>query len=226
MDILKLATCWLKRRKTHEDYIRLQRFRAEHLRRNLLRKYDSKTYILDVGSHRGGYANELAKNFHVFGVEIDFDKIKTAQNEKVKNKTNVEFVCADATKLPFKKDAFDFILLSNIIEHVVNTDSLMHECYRILKRNALAYINYPPYWSIFGGHFYYKSLALPLPLHYIPKQLTKYFVQQENIQKLAVQKFLKICKNNGFKIKNYCNLLSRIPLINEIWPLFEVVLRK
>lgn len=45
---------------------------------------------------------------------------------------------ADLTKaLPFPDESYDIIILSNTLEHIPNTQSLLDECYRILKPQGL-----------------------------------------------------------------------------------------
>ena len=47
-------------------------------------------------------------------------------------------VVADLTKkLPFKNSSFDVVLLSNVLEHIPNSEFLLKECFRILKSEGM-----------------------------------------------------------------------------------------
>ena len=70
-------------------------------------------YILDVGCANGEELRKYVslKGGNVFGFGVDINEIKSS------NTKNIQFVRGDALHLPFKKDTFDLITATEIIEH-------------------------------------------------------------------------------------------------------------
>ncbi|MBS3073810.1 class I SAM-dependent methyltransferase [Candidatus Pacearchaeota archaeon] len=84
--------------------------------------------FLDIGCWNGGKVLNLSKRCHAFGIDIDKQKLSLA-NPRIKNKLRH----ADATiKIPFDKK-FDWIYLSEVIEHVKNDDALLKNISSSLK---------------------------------------------------------------------------------------------
>jgi len=58
-------------------------------------------------------------------------------NEKAVDRNvedKVEFHKENALNTSFEDDKFDIIILSDVIEHIPNTEKMLEECYRILKK--------------------------------------------------------------------------------------------
>lgn len=90
----------------------------EYLQKNL-KGLIPDSYVLDLGAGQGNFKNTF-ENCHY--VAVDFYPYEDVQ------------VVSDITKqLPFRSNMFDFILLSNVLEHVKEPKSLLKECYRVLK---------------------------------------------------------------------------------------------
>lgn len=98
---------------------------------------------LDMGCGLGGYTAALQKaGARVVGLDIappqDLDKIP--------------MVSADALKTPFATEQFDLVICASLVEHVPEPGVLLSEILRLLKRNGVLYLSYPPYYSPLGGH--------------------------------------------------------------------------
>jgi len=61
-------------------------------------------------------------------------------------------VFADSIRTPFAANHFEIIICASLIEHVSEPDHLVEEMGRILTPNGIAYISFPPFYSINGGH--------------------------------------------------------------------------
>ena len=74
-------------------------------------EYKDKIKILDVCTGTGTQAFAFAKRgYEVMGIDLSEEMLRVA---KKKNKyENVRFVVADATKMPFENDYFDFACIS------------------------------------------------------------------------------------------------------------------
>lgn len=90
---------------------------------------------LEVGCASGYLISEVAKKhpevrFHA--VDVYEEAIKLAKRKY----SNINFVVAEAEKLPFKNNQIDLILCYETIEHVRNPKKAMLEMKRVLKKNG------------------------------------------------------------------------------------------
>lgn len=94
--------------------------------------------VLDVGS--GGFPHSTADVL----IERFLDDI---QNHRSHNKLvrDRPLVCADVTALPFRQNAFDYIICNHVIEHVEDAGQAVRELSRVGKRG---YVNVPSeFWE-------------------------------------------------------------------------------
>lgn len=96
-------------------------------------------YILDVGCANGEELRKYVslKGGNVFGFGVDINEIKSS------NTKNIQFVRGDALHLPFKKDTFDLITATEIIEHLPNGKQFLKECHRVLKEGGYLILSTP-----------------------------------------------------------------------------------
>ena len=103
--------------------------------------------ILDIGC---GY--EKHKNINKTDTVIGLDRIKTPGVDVVWN--------LEKTPLPFKKNEFDEVHASHVIEHVENVVELIKDLHRIIKPKGKLFITVPhfswnfAYWDITHKHFF------------------------------------------------------------------------
>jgi SAM-dependent methyltransferase len=134
-----------KRNNSPADYFEFEEFQAELLVQYLKQRgvLDNGCLTLDLGCGLGGYIAALQKSgARVIG--IDFNPPY--------NVAAAPFAIADALRVPFPNDYFDLVICTNLIEHIPDPAELLREIYRVLKRNGVAYVSYPPYYSPKGGH--------------------------------------------------------------------------
>ncbi len=101
---------------------------------------------LDVGSANGSFAMELAKDGakKVYGIDIAKRFVENARKEARKLRIkNVEFKQADARKLPFEDEIFDFVICTEVLEHVPNFKKAIYEIKRVLRPNGDFVITVP-----------------------------------------------------------------------------------
>jgi len=233
----KLFRLWKRRRRSHQDYITFQIGRAKLIQEELqpIINNHERYKLLDIGSHRGGYSIAFSKmGYEVTGLELDKDKIETAKKASKEYKEEIKFIQSDARKTPFKDNTFDVAILSNVIEHIPNTEKLLREIYRILKKQGILYIQFPPYWGFFGGHIYLKAISLPL--HYFSRKTTDFFVKRfkleselDEIEKITIDKLINLARATGFtikKIKSVPDFMAKIHIIKELSPFCKVILEK
>lgn len=88
--------------------------------------------VLDIGCADGNLTNKVnayLPNCQVTGVDLYSKSIKFAK----KKNTGVEFLVADARKLPFKSKQFDCIICVEVLEHIPGNHKALREIERCLK---------------------------------------------------------------------------------------------
>lgn len=94
--------------------------------------------VLDVGCGFGFISEELAKENEVYGLDISHNNLRLASELGLKTKR------WDIQKgLPFESDFFDFVLATEILEHIFDTDALLSEIRRVLKKDGILIVSVP-----------------------------------------------------------------------------------
>jgi SAM-dependent methyltransferase len=91
--------------------------------------------VLDLGAGNQPYKN-LFNNAQQY-VSVDID----SSNKDLD-------VIANNTMLPFCEKSFDFILCTQVLEHVYDPQKLMSEVYRVMRDDALFLITFPMSWEL------------------------------------------------------------------------------
>ena len=100
---------------------------------NLLGNTSGK--LLDIGCADGTITRRIAENklrLRVWGVDYYRKAIDYAKSKK----SRAIFICSDARKLPFKSNTFNFITCIETLEHIPNSEKVLSEIYRVLKKKG------------------------------------------------------------------------------------------
>ena len=101
--------------------------------------------VLDVGSGSGSFLKLLKKKyqngFKAVGTDISPLGRRYHQEKKI------DFVLADARKLPFKASSFDFVFSIDILEHLLKPEQAVLEMFRVTKKKGLILIRTRNYRS-------------------------------------------------------------------------------
>lgn len=240
----------VKRKRLSEDYFNFQRLQGQLIIDRLKDYIDMNKplVILDIGSGIGGYVYELAQLKNIYIISLDKNPLPIAMqrykhvsdnipnkklNTLLKRKAKVVFnskkiavIEGDITQSPLKDNSFDIIIASGVIEHVKDQQKMIEECHRMLKKDGIFYLSFPPYYSPTGGH----SIS---PLHYLPGKIpfwlykklhTKghesfiyyglYRTTLHSVKKLIKGKFKVI--DITPRLFNFLKPLLAIPVINEV----------
>jgi len=109
--------------------------------------------ILDVGCAGGYMANKVNYIFpksKITGIDVYKESIDYAK----KKYPNINFIVADAHKLPFKDNTFDMVICYETIEHVVNPKKVLAEIKRVMKKNGKALVVMDSGSPLFRGVWY------------------------------------------------------------------------
>lgn len=160
-------------------------------------------YFLEVGCAQGYYLKKaLIKTKNVFGMDVSDDFIKKA------NKTKAKVKVASATKLPYKKDFFNFVLCTEVLEHVFNWKIAVKEIFRVTKKNARVIITVPLEHSLF-----WKTFSIIYP----PEEY------RGHINLVTSSEVEDEFKKNGFKLKQKKFVHSPFITLNKFLPQKEKI---
>ena len=181
--------------------------------------------ILDLGSGEGGTVKVFSQDNFVVSFDIslirlqrqreivipkDPDLIRESEESVVKIQGNfspsnsfemngLNLVNGTALQLPFSDQAFDLIIIQDVIEHLSDTGLFYTEIKRIIKSNGSIYLSTPNKLSVFNfisdPHF-----GLPVISMLKRNSIKKYF--------------LKYFRKSDYNRKDIAQLLSLIDLLN------------
>jgi 2-polyprenyl-3-methyl-5-hydroxy-6-metoxy-1,4-benzoquinol methylase len=161
-----------------EEQVNIPRF----LKR-IIENHNNSIVILDIGCFIGSHLKILQENGfnNLHGFDIVFEPLIIAKNKGLKNilQANCEF-------LPYKSQSFDYCIVHNVIEHILNPSKLLSEINRILKHRGKVYITVPNARSL-------DDIILRLGgmiLH----------GRSSHIQKFNLHKLVSILNASGFEI--------------------------
>ena len=104
-----------------------------------LKQQKKRGKLLDIGCGTGDFAALLKTlGYKAYGLELEKNAVKLANKKGVITKQG-SFV----TGLPYKDKEFDVLFAGEVIEHTIDDDLFLKECYRILKPNGLLILTTP-----------------------------------------------------------------------------------
>jgi ubiquinone/menaquinone biosynthesis C-methylase UbiE len=142
--------------------------------------------ILDIGCGEGEIEKILKEKFNDIKI-TGLDKDEGVAREAKKLNREVDFVIADAGKIPFTDNRFDIGLCLEVLEHTRCLDDVLTELRRVTSRAVIISVPYEPYWRLLNlaRCKYLKRLGnTPGHLNHFSKNkicnlVNKYFLIQE-----------------------------------------------
>ena len=104
---------------------------------NLALKYCKSGQVLDVGVGLGRLLTMFPADFKKYGIDISFDFLKEAQ------KKNIEVCYGLVEELPYKKEYFDLVICTDVLEHVLDLNQTIKQILRVLKKGVMLIIRTP-----------------------------------------------------------------------------------
>jgi SAM-dependent methyltransferase len=127
------------------------RLRSRKIRKNVP---TTATHMLDAGFGSGVYSFTLAEKLNSISA-VDVEKKKIEYAKTVNYFKNITFQQMDLTSLTFEDSTFDFIICSEVLEHIKNHSVAFSELARVLKKGGTMLITVP-YDSKKNRHEYTK----------------------------------------------------------------------
>lgn len=105
----------------------------------LMQNQKNPKKILDIGCASGWFLSQIKHNYPQAKC-IGIDAYDKAISYGKKMYPELQLVAIDAHKLPFDNRAFDIVICTEVLEHVVSPDQVLQEIKRVLKPNGIAII--------------------------------------------------------------------------------------
>lgn len=187
-----------------------QRGLSNYMREQYILKYSKKLIkgnFIDIGCASGRQVFKLSSKVkNATGVDISKEYIKHAKiTAKERNIKNCKFLVSKVENLPFKKNTFDFMLCSEVLEHVEDLEKSFKELSRVLKKDGYAILTVPNLNS--DGSLVGRILRLFRLRKFVPlTDFTKESVKKHkdtHVREFTQETFLKACRKNKLKPIKY-----------------------
>ncbi|MSQ14491.1 MAG: class I SAM-dependent methyltransferase [Dehalococcoidia bacterium] len=131
------------------------------LRRALteLRKAGVKGKVLEVGCGAGRFISYVAREIpdaQGHGCDLSYDDVLLAAMLS----PQVKYAAADMTRLPYAKDAFDAVVMFDILEHLTKPEDGLAEVRRVLKPSGIIHALVPCEGQVATLHWLMWKLGL------------------------------------------------------------------
>lgn len=158
---------------SYDAYIEYQRQEAQRALPFLARFFDVRNArVLEIGAGRGGKGIAYAQaGMRVTSLDVDVEALQIGVDAAQHAGAVIDFLASDGMRLPFRADSFDAVLLDSVIEHVANPFALLQESYRVLKRDGIVFVVFPPFYGPLSGHL--DDFILIPWFHLLPRQIVK-----------------------------------------------------
>lgn len=113
-----------------------------------LRPYLQGKDVLDLGCFTGGRTVAWFKNYgfqHAAGIDVEQVFIDAADQYALLSGVNCEFKLGFGENIPYSSNIFDAVLTFDVLEHVVDVERTMEECWRVLKPGGSMFLVFPTY---------------------------------------------------------------------------------
>jgi 2-polyprenyl-3-methyl-5-hydroxy-6-metoxy-1,4-benzoquinol methylase len=181
--------------------------------------------VLDIGCGTGEYLTiplgSLSNNLKILGIDTDSISIEYAQHKNTYE--NVQFQCITIEKLN-RNLKYDFIIISEVLEHLDEPQSMLMEVNNLLKPGGLCFITIPNGFGPFEIEnkffVFLKDKGLLIHLQKIITAIKKLFkarpyenislekdsfCEDPHVQFFSYGKFINLCSEFQFELECSAN---------------------
>ena len=112
--------------------------------------------LLDLGSFTGGRVIAWTEKYKLergYGLDINpIFKVASDEFAESLNIKNTIFKTGFGENLPFDDESLDFIISTDVFEHVKDLELVLEECYRVLKKGGKLCVVFPQYFQPLEAH--------------------------------------------------------------------------
>lgn len=152
--------------------------------------------ILDIGSGGGWSIQKFSKNGTLYLIDLAHNNLKSLKQKYVVNPT-----VGDAIKLPFKDNGFDYVIISEVLEHINNPEPAIREALRVTKKNGKIIITTP----------YNEIIRYYLCIHC--NQMTP---ANAHLHSFTINSFEKLIDSNNYSNIKFYKFGSKILTVTRI----------
>lgn len=188
----------------------------------LIRRYaclDGR-WVLDVGCGLGTYVRKFAPfTEHAFGIDVDEERVA----EGARTLPNLQVSASE--HLPFSDQAFDVVVLNEVIEHVDDDRQTIAECIRVLRPGGRVVIFAPNRLYLFETHGIYVGKRYVFRLvpfvNWLPTRLRRVFCPhvraylESDIRRLFSGLPAQIV-HQGYVYPGFDNIVARRPRFGRL----------
>ena len=166
----------------------ISQFNSAIYKFNILKNFvnfDSPKNVLEIGCGAGGILSFFqSMKCDVTGVDYENDHLEFARKKNIKTFSNYKNI----------KQKFDIVILSHVLEHLVDPDEILNICKKFIKKDGLIYIEVPSIESI--------------PKHY-DYNLSN-FLHIAHVTHFTKNTFINFMNLKGFEIKYIDNNIHAV----------------
>jgi len=168
---------------------------------NFIKNYIKSNFkILDIACGTGIFLKKIdrrKKSLRLFGIDNSEGMISIAK----KKPSDIYFTTADAEKIMFGNNFFDFITIIDAFYYFKNKETVFKECSRVLKPNHYLFIYYPAL-DIFPN-FLLKQIKIISKLLFFNLEEFSEFPKLIEIQEMANKNCFRLVKKKGMILNRY-----------------------
>lgn len=154
-------------------------------------------------------------------IDLNLHFLSEAKKKSIEKwvQDTVEFFEMDALNMDFWDNEFDYIIMSDVLEHIPQTKKLLQEWLRVLKKDWKILFDFAPYYHYFGHHLW-DTIQIPW-LHVFTTEKFRIQLYKKSLENLPdgnKRLDLRIwLDQNGKQSFTYLNRITRKEFENIIW---------
>ncbi len=188
---------WKDKKRQYEDYSERRAIRK------LLKGFNKKNIIADIGCGFGRLFNEYCDFRQVIMLDYSINNLKNAQksvndfylkNLSACKPAQIYFIAADAENIPVKNENLDMVFSVRLMHHLGSTQNFIDEAFRILKKNRLLVLEFANKKNLKNILKFIFKRSNKSPFSPVPLSVG------DTIRNYHPKEILKEMKKSGFKI--------------------------
>ena len=115
--------------------------------------------VIDIGCGNGRHLKSLGfklTDAEIIGIDQSVLEITKLNEEfsdsSCKNHNIYRFINGDIRKMEIPDNSQDLVVCSEVLEHIPNFETVLEECYRILKPGSVMLVSVPIFQKVFAGN--------------------------------------------------------------------------